>query len=402
MSLVKNKESFDTKTWICAILLLVTSYPMWLWNTPTIVMLLAEFAILFIAIKNHEFDNMDIWLLLTFFFQFILFQVYSINSNTNLTGRMFAVIQALGFVSLYLCKPSFWKRIVECFIRVLAVLLGFSLIEYVLLSFFDISVPVTYIEECPINPGREYIIYLLNTFTTDDFNLLLFHRFEGFFDEPGVVGNIAMVLLYIGHFDLKKWYNVILLLAGIFSFSLVFYIAVCSYFVFAGSNRLRIAFSLILISLIYLFIDNEVVTQYIFDRVKFENGSMVGYNRENMDFDSWFNTISLKDYFLFGYTPRDKVVYAASWKWALTLYGVIPFLTYIFLLIKSRFKNILIKKERILSLMLVFFIIVQRPFIHMYFYSFLVVIPFVYFGASHNKKSYDNEKTACKCQDSDL
>ena len=395
MSLVKNKESFDTKTWICAILLLVTSYPMWLWNTPTIVMLLAEFAILFIAIKNHEFDNMDVWLLLTIVFQFIFFLVYSINSNTNLTGRLFAIVQGCGFISIYLCKSSFWKETVECFIRILAVLLGISLIEYVLLSFFGISAPVSYIEECPSNPGRAYDGYLFNTFTSDDLGLVFLRRFEGFYDEPGVVGNIAMVLLYIGHFDLKKWYNIVLLLAGIFSFSLVFYIAVCAYFIFAGTNRIRIVFSLILIALIYLFTDNEVVTQYVFGRIQFENGYMSGYNRENYDFENWFNTISLKEYLIFGYTPRDKVVYTASWKWALTLYGVIPFLTYILLLIKSRFDHIAVKRDRILCLMLVFFVIVQRPFIHLYFYSFLLVIPFVYFGASHILLGYDNEKSSC-------
>ena len=51
-------------------------------------------------------------------------------------------------------------------------------------------------------------------------------RFYGVFDEPGVLGTIGAILLYANKYDFKRWYNVALLLGGIFTFSLAFYLLV--------------------------------------------------------------------------------------------------------------------------------------------------------------------------------
>ena len=47
-------------------------------------------------------------------------------------------------------------------------------------------------------------------------------RFEGPFDEPGVIGTVSALMLFIQRFNFKDWRTYILLISGLFSLSLFF------------------------------------------------------------------------------------------------------------------------------------------------------------------------------------
>lgn len=74
----------------------------------------------------------------------------------------------------------------------------------------------------PLNTIKsyEYIQYpFLVVSQVSDF---VYFRFCAYYDEPGVVGSIASLLLIGNRFNLRLWENWPILIAGLFSFSLFF------------------------------------------------------------------------------------------------------------------------------------------------------------------------------------
>ncbi|MDE5833987.1 MAG: hypothetical protein K2H26_00545, partial [Ruminococcus sp.] len=79
-------------------------------------------------------------------------------------------------------------------------------------------------------------------------------RFEGYFDEPGIVGTICAVLLTTKKFDLKDKYTWSILFAGLLSLSLFFYVIMLIYIILYCSWKTRLALFLffsILIVVLY-------------------------------------------------------------------------------------------------------------------------------------------------------
>lgn len=379
---------YNTRAWISAMLLIIISYPMWLWEMPPNIIAWASIALLVVVfddiLENRKYYKLG---LLAFIIQIVFVGRYYILPDTNLNGYIMVFLRGLGYASIFLCSTEFWKKIVDHFIKLLAILLVPALIEHIFISFTHVStVAPHYIEECPINPDREYNSYLFNAYLTNTFDVASQFRLMAFFDEPGVLGNIVMVLLYLQKFDLKKWYNIVFLIAGVLSFSLAFYIAVAAYYIIFGNVKVKVSFIVVIILLVWFFYENEYVYDLVFRRFVFEDGGMTGYNREmHSDIGSWIKRVSIIDYLFWGYQPRSAIPYAASWRWAFVLYGIIPSIIYLGAIIIPRLKMIYKKRDVLLGLILVVIIWIQRPFLQLYLYSFLLAIPFIYFSTPKKK-----------------
>ena len=375
------KEQLDYRPWICAVLLFVISFPKWFWGGGTIVITLASYLLLFMAYndisRNGRVRTAGV---IALFFQIIIVFVTNILPNTNVAGYVMSLIQGVGFATIFLCSPVFWKKIVDCFIRLLAVLLIFALVEHVMISFLELTIVNPITAQCPSNPDRDYDVFIFNVY--HEINFDFFNRFYAFYDEPGALGNIMMVLLYTQKFDLKKWYNVVLLISGLFSFSLAFYIALATYYILFGKEAAKIGFAIAAVLATYYFYDNEYIYYYVFGRLEFENGQLSGYNRElHGGFQLWIKTKSVYDYLFWGYQPREAVAYAASWRWAFALYGIIPSLLYLLSISYYRAKGIVHREDILRGLVLMVVIWIQRPFIYQYIYVFLIVCPFIYYAS---------------------
>lgn len=385
------KKQDNARPWICAVLLFVISYPKWFWGMSQDVITLASLLLLLFAfddiVRNKRNWSLGIIaLVLEIIFVFIAL----ILPNTNAMGYILVFLRGIGCASIFLCSVHFWKSIVDCFIKLLGVLLIPTIIEHILIIFLDVQTITPYSSECPINPDRDYNIYIFNAYIDRSVFLSSHIRFFSFYDEPGVIGNIMMVLLYIQKFNLKKWYNIVFLISGILSFSLAFYIAVATYYILFGNTKLKIAFVLVVVLASFYFYNNDLVYDLVFGRFEFENGSMSGYNREIHSDEEWFNNTPIKDYFFWGYQPKEKVPYAASWKWAFALYGIIPSLLFLFSIYWSRAKQLSNKRDILLCLVLMTVIWIQRPFIHLYLYAFLISIPFIYLSGSTKKSKFND------------
>lgn len=370
--------------WVCAVLLFIISFPKFIWVFGPNIMLFASYFFLFFAIKDIFANKIHKLSYVALFLQILFLWTYYVIEVTNFSGRIMALIMGFGFAPIFLASFNFWKECIDRFIKLLAVLLILAIVEHVLISYFNVYSHYTIIPECPINPGRSYYNFVFNIYI--DYTFSFFNRFYAFYDEPGVLGNLTMVLLYIQKFDLKKWYNVVLLIAGLMSYSLAFYIALILYFIIFGTKRTRIVFIIVAALFTYFLYGNEFANRYIFGRMILENGKMAGYNREKVGFDLFFDTLHIKDYFWMGYYPRSRIEYAASWKWAFTLYGIIPSILYVLSIIFSRITSTTNKGYILRGIILVIIIWIQRPFIHLYLYALLLALPFIYFGSMRKNR----------------
>lgn len=141
-----------------------------------------------------------------------------------------------------------------------------------------------------------------------------FYRFPGPFDEPGVVGTLASLMLCADKFSLKSKMNKTVFLSGLISFSLVFYITFFIYFslTFHKEIKRNIFYLFVLISLIFLVIRNSFIGSYfnklIIDRLIFSNGKIAGDNRASVGlenkFNEWMSSYDLQTR-LFGFKSVD-------------------------------------------------------------------------------------------------
>jgi hypothetical protein len=166
-----------------------------------------------------------------------------------------------------------------------------------------------------------------------------FFRMSGLFDEPGVIGTITALIL-AGTRLKKDWQNFIILIAGVLSFSLAFYVLTAVYFL-ASSKLSKIARSLlVVIPLLYLVSGISYVEDNVINRFEYKDGQFVGDNRTTQDFDLAFAAFVFSPDVWIGRPPNkdDESVGTMSWKkmvWSFGLVGtaimIVFFLAYIFI-----------------------------------------------------------------------
>lgn len=383
MSSITEKTE-KARIWLAAGLLFLLTSPMWVWGINQLFMAFFSIMIFLVSFPKIKLAKSSKWMSFAFFLQIIFLWVAIVTEKTNLNGFIVLFMTILAYSTIFLCEKEYWKLVIDKFVIILAILLIPSLIEYVLISFLGVNIPYHYITECPVNPERDYYIYNFNAYLVD--NILLDRvRFFGFFDEPGVVGNVMMVLLFVQKFNFRKWHNIVLLLAGVFSFSLTFFFALMAYYLIVGGIKTKLSFIILAVVLVALFYDNPIVEDLIFSRMAIEDGQLAGYNREGADFDSWFSHRTVSEYFFWGYS--GNVEYAASWKWALVRWGIVPCFLYVFSIFLSAVQSRLHLRDLALVLIILVIIFIQRPFFMNFLYAFIFVVPHLYLSANQNQST---------------
>jgi hypothetical protein len=106
------------------------------------------------------------------------------------------------------------------------------------------------------------------------------YRFMGPFDEPGVVGTISVLILVVEKFNLKSKRNVVVLIAGLISFSLAFYVLTVAYLLLVclRNKPSRIYVSALLLGSFWFASSSEIISGKTLDRLQIDNG-IFGNNR---------------------------------------------------------------------------------------------------------------------------
>ena len=201
-------------------------------------------------------------------------------------------------------------------------------------------------------------------------------RFEAIYDEPGVVGTISGILLLLRGLNLKKWDTYPILISGILSLSLAFYLMLFTYVLFFQSIKAKMVTITTLIVFAFYFYNNEFVNERLFERLKIENGQLVGVNRTTGTIDSFMNTYVTSEKFWWGYGEKyaQRVVNrgGASYKDLIVDYGILGFSLFVLITLIKGIKELGMSRMFVIFLIIFIFIVYQRPFIFSLIYFFLI------------------------------
>lgn len=378
--------------WLTALCIFLISTPVFTW-TRSYIYWIAMFLYIFLSYSLIKIgtprENLP-KILLFIIYCYLILKYALINDNSFL----FYIFIISTFIPFLFIKETRWYNIFRNYMMIFVITIIPSLLQYILVYFLGIDFPSIKIDSSPWNPheGSTYIQYafFVRELRSGDF----LPRFYGLYDEPGVPGTIAMVFLYCNKYNLKKWYNIVLFFTGLLSFSLFFYVSTLLYTLFFGNIKMKLFTILICMSIMIFAYENEVISRYVFDRFTVTDGEWTGYNRENYEFNFYYNQLDIYE-ILFGVNLSRHIPFATSYKYPLAICGIISTCFFAasylaFALTRLKFVH---WKDLLLCLMIPLLVFAQRPFINNPFYIFLVFVPIYIFSikysVSASTKTYD-------------
>lgn len=376
---------FKRLSWLASIMLFLLIPPYFMWNvlsSNAIKILFTTFlcSIFYIykdriVAKNRGLKTLFIFTLL----YYILGGV--INGQSNAFG-VCARMMMLLYIFIPFAKKEFTLSVYNKFLTIYAIVISISILSY-------IGAQLGYIH--PIGKlvveqhNRAYTIYPLLVLDSS-FDFL---RFYGPFNEPGVVGTLAAVLLCTQKFNFKDWKTYVILVSGILSMSLFFYgLVVCYGIVYLVFIKKKTIAALIFVGFFAGFYmqtkDDPILYNTLWQRFEWDETEhqFKGDNRKNEAVDRFYDELKNKPSFWFGSSKSEVdrfwrlVEETSSYKVIVLNSGMI------FLILYLSFFIILAKKYTKNNLKLALFILVllantyQRPDI----YSELMLFLYPYFG----------------------
>lgn len=382
---MKLQSNHSWQTITLSILIFFSFQPFYIWHTGIlgILPIVTTFLIL-INKRMTSKKNINFFVVL-----FILYLYVGIRGNYTIIG----IIVILSMLPLVLLKNFFFKEIFENFFRIFSILIGISLVVYILVMFLGINLPHSSIP--PLNPLKaEFTEYDKYPFLVMCRSYGIYQpRFEGYFDEPGVIGTISATLLATKRFDLKDKYSWPILLAGLLSLSLFFYVIMLIYIILYGSWKSRLSLLLISSILFVILYNNEIVNSLLFSRFELKDGGLSGDNRKLGLSESWYKSFTASSSYWFGLGNQSHIKYnsgGASYTDLIIDYGFIFLFIYCVSFLVDAYINI--KNLKLFTLFGVLFagLLYQRPFITEMCYFYLLILPiFILRGIDNDKKNID-------------
>lgn len=189
-----------------------------------------------------------------------------------------------------------------------------------------------------------YIFYIKNSYWAGDSFAM---RFNSIFLEPAYLGTLLSFLLCADRFDLKKWYNIVILISLLLTFSLAGIItAFLGYILVTNSTSKKViltqnkrqiflgaAFVLILYVITINYNDgNNLVNELFFSRLE-QTGDdkfIVGNVRTTLDTDTQFERLIQSGNILWGFRNGKSSDYiGAGYKIFFLQYGLLPAIAYL-------------------------------------------------------------------------
>jgi len=303
------------------------------------------------------------------------------------------ILSFLGCALLFflmLAKDDFLKELYDKFITVFVLFTTVSLVVFFLVQ---LRIPIGYSIINPLNSLLE-VSYKHYPFLVV-INTLDYYRFMGLFDEPGVMGTLCSAILLMKKFDFTDRRNILILIFGIFSFSLVFYVVAALFVVLFAPTKYKIITVVTLSLLLFALPNLGLLDQYIFARLNIANGKFVGDDRLVWDFDeSWYERYKHSSDFYWGLGREAKSIYnsgGSSYIDLLIMYGLIFTIFYSLAFIVDAFKRIKPDYKNLAVYLLIFIsIMYQRPYITNIGYVMMLYIPII-FLSKKKKLSYERK-----------
>lgn len=281
------------------------AYPWFFWDVkPSYLnILFAIISILYLKINGIKLQTSTNYA----FGLFLLFASTFFNVNSASITEI--ISQLLFFVPIWAltCDINNSERIFSTVAKWFSVILVPSMILHLLFLATDFPPSVIVVNEAaPSNYIYFNYFILIKNIVMEDYQI----RFCSIFLEPGYLGTLLSFLLYVGKFDFKKRYNLILLLALVLTISLAGYVIAAMGWIFIklqeGKSIKRLVQIFIVLGLVYwggisYNGGNNILNDNILSRLQYdEDKGISGNNRTSHLADAYFEQYSKNGQILFG------------------------------------------------------------------------------------------------------
>jgi hypothetical protein len=374
--MISNSFGFKIQGILLGIILFLLADPYYMWAYQTLGYLLRLIYgfMLFLNSKKEKNSFAVIWA--------ILLVYLSIAMGSSVIASLVFISSNIFLIS---AKTEFVKITYNSFYNVFVLFAALSIINFFL---YVLGVPLPSHIIDPLNEIKTYN-YIAYPFMVIGNDFMDFFRFEGVFDEPGALATYCFLILWVERFNLLNWKNLILIVAGVLTFSLFFFIAIgLAILIKTFSKGTNVWFRVVTIVMIVLFaysltIEDSITSIAIGDRLEYdEEKGFKGNNRSNATLDIYYDQVSWKDplFFLgptFGGVDKKKVEEmtesAAGYKSAILVNGLLGCMLYILFFLSYAKKNIKKRKDFFLFALYLFMTLYQRPFFTNIVFIFLFI-----------------------------
>ncbi len=238
------------------------------------------------------------------------------------------------FFALFRISPSFHSHFATLFSKILACMLGISLLMFILFH-LGLNLPGRNAEFSETYRFTNYYFFLIR----DWGQVMLIPRFQAYFLEPGHMGTAIVLLLATQVGQMKKWYNIILLIALLFSFSLAAYVLlVIVMLLHLWMKRKRIIAKILFVSVLIAIIlgsasvyngGDNMLNQLIFMRLQMneEGDDIEGNNRVTSSFQTEYDSFLQSSDVFFGRKVNQDIMHGnAGFKVFVYTYGFVGFI----------------------------------------------------------------------------
>lgn len=275
------ESSLDKLLFVFASLVFISISPYFIWSNQVIIYqfshLIGNSIIIYIFIRyyNFNFHNKEV----AFFF--FIIALYSMVAGTIVQKYTYIPLISLLFITL---NKDNQLRIFNYVVLFLVIVYSFGLVSY-LLSLVHLNKQLGF----AIAPNAFKQPYAVFFGHVEEKLLYNEYRFSSIFDEAGVVGTLNGLILSAIGISKLNYKSIILLIAGLISFSLAFYIILLLNLLFTF-NLKRILIVIILF-LGIVFFTGDKFEKLIASRFVIENGTIAGDNRTHEAFEIYYNQL---------------------------------------------------------------------------------------------------------------
>lgn len=252
---------------------------------------------------------------LGFLIVFLLFDLwYAQFTVIPLLDSIYRFINMLPIVCVAFYSLRYKKALLKWIIQTFSVIVGVSLVAFILCQ-MGFSLPYSYLKHENTFYGTFTNYYLF----INAYELKLLTRFQSVFTEPGHVGMMCALFMYITGYSWRKWQNIVMTIAMIWTFSLagyVLYIAGVLLRLLSVKGKLhKLVLTLAMVGVgitatIYVVnsIDEDIMENMVFRRLEFsKTKGFEGNNRNDQTFERRYNNLMENGDLITG-IGRDKYV----------------------------------------------------------------------------------------------
>ncbi|HEY5587592.1 MAG TPA: hypothetical protein VIK86_01400 [Candidatus Paceibacterota bacterium] len=403
-----NKKGIKIILWVLSITAFIQMRPYFVWMTYSngkmswlikASLYVSALLITVFLIVSHRKINTTTMVTVTFL---IVVQMYMLmigidNTSFLAVGNYIILIVMIGF---FFITEHDRMEVFNKFANIFALSLVSGLIVFIL-THLNFQPPYQILQTDhagKISMGVYYQKYFGSVFLYSPYDTFI--RLNAMYDEAGVVGTFSALFLIADDLRFKgRLRNIIILIGGILSFSMAFYVIIIIGLVIKSFNMGLFKFSIALIVILLVFqglmtvkTDNVIIKDVFQKRFKVVNGAVVGDNRANESFNYAFNEFIHGDLskVLTGYganaSENNPLMYGSYvYKMLIYDYGIIGFIMLLGWIIYASIRTVGFDKRCIVLLIAFLLSIYQRPYV--------LTIPYIFllFGGYANLKNTGNE-----------